>query len=286
MLPLTVAVILIIGVSLASSLLSVLVYRFVSKRRRVGKMGPKTTGESVERHSRSADTIATSSSTSTSSSFYDVGERQSQGADVSISSYYERAGMKMETEKGATQIVAKELPSPEDNDSRYSMDIEKEIAAIYQSTWGQSELEREKAEDDKRRVSDLSRSSKSISALFAPRGVPIKLPEGRDSKIQMSERVIEAKDDAEEVEVMLGIDTGYFNSQAKTGDAKQKEGEEENQMLQFTLSPSVYSGPENGSSSSSSSKSGQQTSRSKEKVKGKGKGVGVGKFRFSIGKAV
>jgi hypothetical protein len=289
MLPLTVAVILIVGISLASSLLSVLVYRFVSRRKRAGKMGRRSIEEIIEPRSGGADAMTTSNSPSATSSFYDVGERQSQeGADVSISSYYAGAGMKMGAEKGAPEVVAKELGSPEDNDSRYSIDIEKEITAIYQSSWCQPEMtrEKEKEKEDERRVSDLSRSSKSISALFAPRGVPIKLEEGRKSKTyEMSGRVIEEKDDAEGVEVVFGIDNGYASSHTKTDDTKQKDGGEENQMLQFTLSPSVYSRPENGSSSNSSSKSEQQAGRGKEKGKGKGKGVGVGKFRFSIGKA-
>ncbi|KAM3075936.1 hypothetical protein ACMFMF_005282 [Clarireedia jacksonii] len=281
-LPLTIAVILIIGISFVSSLLSVLAYRFVSRRKLAGKMGQKGTGEAIEKYPGGAAATSTSNSAPATSPFYGAGQDQGQSADVSTSSYHATAGMKTGLEKGSVEFTTKEVDSLEEADSRYSIDIEKEMTEIHQASWDHRKMESRRGKEEGRRVSDLSRSSKSISALFAPRGVPIKLFEDRKSKmLEMRARAIEENNDDEGLEVVFAIDNGEANPHAKTFDTKHKEEEEKNAVLQFTLSPSVYSRPESGSSSS---KSGQQSAKSRDK--GKEKGVGVGKFRFSIGKAL
>lgn len=249
-------------------------------------MGRRGTREAIERHSRDAAAMPASKSHSTTSSFHEVGQEQNRGVDASTSNYYAGVGMGTGTKKGEGQFAAKEVDLGEDHASRYSIDIEKEIADINRIGWDRREIEEERmrGKAEPRRVSDLSRSSKSISALFTPRGIPTKVVEQKNTKMQeIRRKVVREDDDDETVEVVFGIDNGDASSHTKQDDKKQKEREEEHEMMQFTLSPSVYSKLEHGSSSGSSIFV-QQTARGKDY--GKENGVGVDNFRFSIGKAI
>ncbi|ESZ91601.1 hypothetical protein SBOR_8000 [Sclerotinia borealis F-4128] len=193
-LPMTVAVVLIIGISIASSVVSVLVYRLISRKRmrerenriREGQNGDEGYGGGMEKgkqnygnpnpgiaynYPASSRHSEPSVSTSTSNPL-----TRANNASRYANSQPELGNTNRDYIEGAYER------GDEDNYSTHdSIDIEKEIAEMdYQLRMAEAELERRDLERPIRMSdSGLSRSSKSISVLFNPGRVPEKVDDER-----------------------------------------------------------------------------------------------------------
>ncbi|CAD6445632.1 e8587cc6-38df-496e-ad86-30fb8c9cf2cd [Sclerotinia trifoliorum] len=182
--PMTVAVVLILGTSFASSVLSVLIYRFFSRRKMKrerereneiretqneyknyrGGM-EKNTGSYGDPNPGDAQNYPASTSRSDRSSV-STSYNQTKYASRYMNSHPEEEIMNRDYVEGDYER------GDEDNYSRHAIiDIEKEIAEMdYQMKMAEAELERRDRERSIRiSESGLSRSSKSISVLFTPR---------------------------------------------------------------------------------------------------------------------
>lgn len=194
-LPMTVAVVLILGTSFATSVVGVLVYRFITRKRmrereiyldlreeQIGRgyggggvvngmeknmqnYGHPHPGASYTYPASTSRSLISASNPRPSYTSHYTNSRPGNGEEYINRDYVEGA-----YERG-----------DEDNYSTHEViDIQKEIAEMdYQMKMAEAELERRERERPIRMSeSGLSRSSKSISILFTPRGVPGKVEEG------------------------------------------------------------------------------------------------------------
>ncbi|KAF7853240.1 hypothetical protein EAF04_010742 [Stromatinia cepivora] len=194
--PMTVAVVLIIGTSFASSVLSVLIYRFISRRKmrrerereneiRETQNGDGNYGGGMEKNTRSYRNPYPGNAYS-----YPASTPHSDRSSVSTSDNRTKYASRYMTAHPEEETINRDYVEGdyergnEDNYSRHAIiDIEKEIAEMdYQMKMAEAELERRDREKSIRiSESGLSRSSKSISVLFTPRDVLEKAEEGRGS---------------------------------------------------------------------------------------------------------
>ncbi|KAM0148605.1 hypothetical protein ACHAQE_009746 [Botrytis cinerea] len=194
-LPMTVAVVLILGTSFATGVVSVLVYRFIFRRRL--KREKESENEMRDAQNRNGN------------GYYGGGGMEKGPRNYTTPhpgtsyNYPATQHSSVSTSYPNEKYISRYTPQPEEeevinrdyvegnyergNEDNYSthdiIDIEKEIAEMnYQMKMAEAELGRRDRERSFRASeSGLSRSSKSISVLFTPRDVPQKAGERRGS---------------------------------------------------------------------------------------------------------
>ncbi|TGO07302.1 hypothetical protein BTUL_0294g00060 [Botrytis tulipae] len=321
-LPMTVAVVLIIGTSFASSVVSVLVYRFFSKKK-------------IKREKENENDMRDAQNRS-GNGYYgaggmEKGPRSYRAPHPGTSHNYPATQhSSVSTSPPNQKYISRYTPNPEEeainrdyvegnyergDEDNYSthdiIDIEKEIAEMdYQMKMAEAELERRDRERSFRASeSGLSRSSKSISVLFTPRDLPQKAGERRGS----GARSIMSMGIGERLRSMM---PSYRQSQASSSYESKEDSKdstrnssremterdlEEGEEIIFTLderppplpksNPAAVTRPTHTYTNSDASimtlsPSVYDGGASKKGSKpGKGKGKGEGPFRFSIGKA-
>ncbi|KAF7898726.1 hypothetical protein EAF00_005172 [Botryotinia globosa] len=316
-LPMTVAVVLILGTSFASSVVSVLVYRFISKRR-------------IEREKEYENDMRDAQNRS-GNGYYGAGGMEkgprSYGASLPRTSYNYPATQHSagSTSPRNEKYISRYTPNPEEevinrdyvegnyergDEDNYSthdvIDIEKEIAEMdYQMKMAEAELERRDRERSFRASeSGLSRSSKSISVLFTPRDLPQKAGERRGSVMSMGigERLRSMMPSNRQSQTSSSYEPNDDSKDSTRNSSREmtERDLEEGEEILFTLderpppplpksNPSAVTRPTHSYKNSDASimtlspsvYDGGASKKGSKPEKGNGKGP----FRFSIGKA-
>ncbi|KAF7954688.1 hypothetical protein EAE96_005807 [Botrytis aclada] len=311
-LPMTVAVVLILGTSFASSVVSVLVYRFISRR----KMKREKESENEMRDAQNRNV----------NGYYGAGGMEkgprsyrtphpgtsynypaTQHSSVSTSPPNER-NISRYTPNPEEEVINRDYVEgnyergDEDNYSTHDIiDIEKEIAEMdYQMKMAEAELERRDRERSFRASeSGLSRSSKSISVLFTLRDLPQKAEERRGSgarsimSMGIGERLRSMMPSYRQSQASSSYETKDFSNTRNSTERDLEEGEEIIFKLDERPPPLPKANPapvakpthtytNSDTSVMTLSPSVYDGGSSKGGAK---RGKGKGPFRFSIGKA-
>ncbi|KAF7908177.1 uncharacterized protein EAF01_003932 [Botrytis porri] len=324
-LPMTVAVVLILGTSFASSVVSVLVYRFISKRR-------------IKKEKENEDDMRDAQSRNQHGYYgaggMEKGSRSYRAPNLGPSyNYPATQHPSVSTSPPNEKYISQYTPSPEEevinrdyvegnyergDEDNYSthdiIDIEKEIAEMdYQMKMAEAELERRDRERSFRASeSGLSRSSKSISVLFTPRNLPQKAGERRGSgarsivSMGIGERLRSIMPSYRQSQVSSSFASSSYETKDYSKDNTRNSSREiterdleEGEEIIFTLderppplsksNPAAVTRPTHTYTNSDTSIMTLSPSvydgGASKKGAKPGKGKGKGPFRFSIGKA-
>ncbi|TEY73044.1 hypothetical protein BOTCAL_0084g00230 [Botryotinia calthae] len=316
-LPMTVAVVLILGTSFATGVVSVLVYRFIFRRRM--KREKESENEMRDAQNRNGNGYYggggmekgprnyTAPHPGTSYN-YPATQHSSVSTSYPNEKYISRYTPQPEEEVVNRDYVEGNYErGDEDNYSTHDViDIEKEIAEMnYQMKMAEAELGRRDRERSFRASeSGLSRSSKSISVLFTPRDLPQKAGERRGSgarsimSMGIGERLKSIMPSYRQSQASSSYESKEFSKDSirdSTREMTERDLEEGEEII-FTLderppplpksNPAAVTRPKHAYTNSDTSimtlrPSVYDGGESKSSKRGKGKGV----FSPSIGKA-
>ncbi|THV47001.1 hypothetical protein BGAL_0343g00080 [Botrytis galanthina] len=319
-LPMTVAVVLILGTSFASSVVSVLIYQFICKRK-------------IKREKENENDMRDAQNRSGNGYFgaggMEKGPRSYRAPHPGTSyNYPATQHSSVSTSPPNEKYISRYTPNPEEevinrdyiegnyergDEDNYSthdiIDIEKEIAEMdYQMKMAEAELERRDRERSFRASeSGLSRSSKSISVLFTPRDLPQKAGERRGSgarsimSMGIGERLRSMMPSYRQSQASSSYESKDFSKDSTRNSSREmtERDLEEGEEIIFTLderppplpksNPAAVTRPTHTYTNSDTSVMTLSPSvydgGASRKGSKQGKGKGKGPFRFSIGKA-